>query len=584
MNIAHVVPIVRWLPGYQRRFLKGDLVAGLSTWALVVPQAVAYGQIAGMPAQAGLAAAFAGPLGYAVLGTSRQLLVSPTSASALISASVVGEMAAGDLSRFFALTAALAIISGIVLALLGFFRLGFVSQFLAYSVQTGFLFGLGLTIFVTQFASVLGVTTSGGDFFPNLRSLLENLGRTNGWTAALGLGALAALLLMKRYAPAAPAALIVVLAGILITAALGLADRGVDVVGEIPRGLPPLAIPDTSWSDVLTLAPAAVALAVIGYAESASVAQDFASRHHYDIDPDQELVALGGSSALAGLFQGFLVAGGASQSVANDRAGAQTQLASLIVSALALLTAFALTFLFLNLPQAVLGAIVISAILGFFRVGELRRIAGLRRGSFILALIALTGVLVLGPLPGMILAIILSVLLLLNRLSRPGISALGRAPVGAAYGALQSHPDYQSVPGLLIVRQDGPLFFANARRLRQDVLAAAAGQSPPPMAILLDIEMSPDLDIESADVLEDARVELAQSGIDLWLGGVHANVRDMLQRVGFAGPDGAGRMFSDVAGAVTAFERQPKRVSTADHNVVAQEHSNPAQPTREEQP
>ncbi|MGH2583560.1 MAG: SulP family inorganic anion transporter [Dehalococcoidia bacterium] len=580
-----VLPILEWLPNYQRRFLRGDLVAGVSSWALVVPQAVAYGQIAGMPAQAGLAAAFAGPLGYAVLGTSRQLLVSPTSSSALISASVVGEMAGGDVSRFIALTAALAIITGVVLALLGLFRLGFVSQFLAYSVQTGFLFGLGLTILVTQLASVLGVTTSGGNFFPNAGSLVENLGEINGWTAVLGLGGLAALLLMKRYVPAWPAALVVVLAGIVLTAALGLDDRGVDVVGEIPRGLPGLALPDVSGTDILALLPAAIALAVIGYAESASVAQDFASRHHYDIDPDQELVALGGASALAGVFQGFLVAGGASQSVANDRAGAQTQLAGLIVAGLALVTAFALTFLFLDLPQAVLGAIVISAIVGFFRVGDLRRIAGLERESFAIALVALGGVLILGPLPGMILAIVLSVLILLSRTSRPGISALGRAPDGTAYGAIERHAGYQPVPGLLIIRQDGMLFFANARKLRQEVLAAASRSSPPCAVLLLDLEMSPDLDIQSADVLEDTRVELAGSGIDLWLGGVHARVREMLKRVGYGGAEGEDRMFSDVAGAVAAFEQRKPRGGVAGEGAVpALEGSNPVQPTKEAQP
>ncbi|MGD9892008.1 MAG: SulP family inorganic anion transporter [Dehalococcoidia bacterium] len=554
-----LLPILEWLPAYQRRYLKGDLVAGVSSWALVVPQAVAYGQIAGMPAQAGLAAAFTGPLGYALLGTSRQLIVSPTSSSALISASVVGTMADGDPGRFVALTAALAIFTGVVLALLGFLRLGFVSQFLAYSVQTGFLFGLGLTILIGQLGSVLGVTTSGGNFFPNLRSLIENLDQINGWTAAIGLAVLVALLVMKRYAPGAPAALIVVLAGIVITAALGLDDRGVDVVGEIPRGLPRPAWPDVSGTDILALLPAAIALAVIGYAESASVAQDFASRHHYEIDPDQELVALGGASALAGVFQGFLVAGGASQSVANDRAGAQTQVASLILSGLALITAFALTFLFLDLPQAVLGAIVISAILGFFRIGDLRRIARLNRESFAIALVALVSVLILGPLPGMILAIVLSVLIVLNRFSRPRTSTLGRAPDGAAIGDIDQHPGYEPVPGLLIIRQNAPVFFANSRKLRQEILAIAAGQSPPCRAVLLDLEMSPDLDIQSADLLEDARNELAQSGISLWLGGAHAPVRDMLQRIEYGGANSKGRIYASVAEAVAAFEREDGR-------------------------
>lgn len=577
----NLLPIVRWLPAYQRRYLKGDVIAGVSSWALVVPQSVAYGQIAGMPAQAGLAAAFSGPLAYALTGTSRQLIVSPTSSSALISASVVGDMARGDLGRFVALTAALAIITGAVLALLGFLRLGFISQFLAYSVQTGFLFGLGLTILVGQLGSLLGVSTSGGNFFPNLRSLIENLNEINGWTAVLGLAGLAALLLLKRYVPAAPAALIVVLAGIAITAVLGLADRGVDVVGEIPRGLPSPALPDVSGSDILALLPAALALAVIGYAESASVAQDFASHHHYEIDPDQELVALGGSSALAGVFQGFLVAGGASQSVANDRAGAQTQVASLILSGLALLTAFALTFLFLDLPQAVLGAIVISAILGFFRIADLRRIARLQRESFVIAMIALGSVLVLGPLPGMIIAIVLSLLVLLNRITRPTISTLGRAPDGPALGDIEQNPGYQPVPGLLILRQNAPMFFANSRKLRQEVLAAATGGSSPYRTVLIDLGMNADLDLQSADLLTETRNDLAQSGIRLWLGGVHAPVRAMLRRVEYGGADGAARIYSSVGAAVAAFEQEREQDEAEGNESSVKEHISQTEPSKE---
>lgn len=486
------LPVAQWLPTYQRRFLRPDLIAGVSSWALVVPQAVAYGQIAGMPAQSGLASAFAGPLGYAALGTSRQLLVTPTSSSALVSASVVGGMAGGDAGRFVALTAVLAILTGIVLALLGVFKLGFVSQFLAYSVQIGFLFGLGLTILVTQLASVLGVPSSGGDFFPSLRSLLENLGGINGWTAALGLGGLAALLLLKRYAPSAPGALVVVLGGILLTAILGLDDRGVDVVGEIPRGLPVPALPDVRFSEIVDLLPAALALAVIGYAESASVAQDFANQHHYDIDPNQERVALGGASALTGVMQGFMVTGGASQSVANDRAGAKTQVAGLMVAALTLFTAFALTFLFINLPQAVLGAIVISAV-------------------------------------------------------------LGKAPDEPIYQELSSHDGYRPVPGMLIVRQDGLLLFTNARTLRENVLAMSGAQSPLARVVLRDLEMSADLDIESADVLRELRDDLERSGTELWLCGVHARVRTMIERTGFAESDGEQRVLPDVARAVGAF-------------------------------
>jgi sulfate permease, SulP family len=248
------------LPHYDRTWLRADLVAGVTSWALVVPQAVAYAQIAGMPAQAGLAAAFTGPLGYALLGTSRQLMVTPTSSAATISAALVAPLAAGDPARFLALSAMLAILTGIVLMVLGWLRLGFVSQFLAVSVQVGFMFGLGMVITIGQVPKVLGIAPVGEDFFPALWSVLTNLGNANLWSIALGLGGLAALLLMKRFAPAAPGALLVVAVGILLTATLGLEVQGVAVVGTIPQGLPLPALPQTPLADVIALLPAALVI------------------------------------------------------------------------------------------------------------------------------------------------------------------------------------------------------------------------------------------------------------------------------------------------------------------------------------
>lgn len=542
-------------------------MAGATSWALVVPQAVAYGQIAGLAPPAGLAAAFAGPLGYALLGTSRQLMVSPTSSTAAVSAALVGSMAGGDAGRFVALSAALALILGAVFALLGVFRLGFVSQFLAYSVQVGFMFGLGLTIAVGQLHKVLGLTAAPeSGFFPGLSHLLTHLGEANAWTAALGLGGLTAMLVLSRFAPRVPAALLVVGAGTLLTAGLGLGAQGVTTVGAIPRGLPPLALPAVSLADVLALAPVAVVLAVLGYAESASVAQDLATRHGYDVDPDRELLAIGAANGLAGLFQGFIVAGGASQSAANDRAGAQTQAAGVVVAGLALVTAFALTPLFFDLPDAILGAIVLYAILGFFRVGALRRIAHLRRDSFALAMIALVAVLVLGVLPGLILAVFLSLLLLLSRVARPGLATLGRAPGVAVYGDLEAHPDFQTVPGLLLVRPKGMLFFADVRAVRQRVLdlardLARRGASPAPggpdasplRVVALDLQMTPGLDIETADTLAELRGTLAAEGVELWLAGVHEPVRQMLERSGYSPPTGEAPVFPDLGQAVEAF-------------------------------
>jgi high affinity sulfate transporter 1 len=562
--------VLGWLRGYDRRWLRSDLVAGLTSWALVVPQAVAYGQIAGLTPPAGLAAAGAGPLGYAMLGTSRQLMVSPTSSTAAVSAALVGPMSGGDPGRFVALSAALAIVMGAALALLGLLKMGFVSQFLAYSVQVGFMFGLGLTIAVGQLPKVLGIPAAPEEgFFPALGYLLANVGQTNPWTAALGLGGLAALLLLSRLAPRAPAAIIVVGAGILITAALGLSARGVATVGAIPPGLPTPALPAVFWHDLLDLAPLAIVLAILGYAESASVAQDLATRHGYDVDPDRELIALGAASGLAGLMQGFIVAGGASQSAANDRAGARTQAASLVVAGLAVLTALFLTPLFFDLPEAVLGAIVLYAILGFFRVGALRRIAGLRRDGFAFALFTLFAVLFLGVLTGLVLAVSLSLALLLARVARPSVAVLGRAPrTGAGpgdagdpgppvYGDLAANPELQALPGMLLVRPNGMVFFGSVRGVRQQVLDLARRTTPPPRLVLLDLQLTPELDVETADVLAELRTTLAAGGVELWLAGAHSQVRDLLRRSGYqdGSAGSAAPIYPGLAQAVEAAAR-----------------------------
>src|SRR5829696_169180 len=449
-NSARRLPLFSSLGGYDRAWLRGDLVAALTTWALVVPQAIAYGQIAGLPPQAGLFAAFAGLLGYGLFGTCRQLIVSPTSSTAAISAAIVAPVALADPERYAVASAALALLVGVVLIGLGLLRMGFVSRFIAAGVQVGFMFGLGLTIIVGQLPKLLGVPSGDGDFFGQAAGLLGRLGDTNPWTAAIGLGSLAALLGLKRVAPAVPAALAVVVAGIALVALGDLTSRGVEVIGSVEGAFPVPAIPWLGWHDLLGLLPGAAAVAIIGYAESATVAESMANEHGYDVDPDHELRAVGIANILSGLFQGFITGGGASQSAANDRAGANTQLVSLLVSGLTVLTAVALLPLFRDLPQAVLGAIVIAAVAGFLNLAALRRIARLRRASFVLAMLALAGVLILGVLGGLLLAVVISVVLLLDRQSRPGSTV-------------------RTEPGLLVFRLDAAPLFRNPKLLNDRV-------------------------------------------------------------------------------------------------------------------
>jgi len=538
------------------------VLAGFAVWALVAPQAIAYADIAGLPPEVGLYTTFAGLLGYALLGTSRQLVVSPTSSTAIISAALIAPLALGDADEFAELSAALAILTGLVFVILGLFKMGFVSQFIAAAVQVGVMFGLGLTIIVGQMGKMLGVPVEDGTFFEQLRDVVGELSNTQGWTLAVGLSSLAALFVLQRLLPGLPAALIVVVAAVIASYALDLSDRGVAVVGEVSQSVPLPAIPTFSFDQFISLLPGVLAIAVIGYAESDTVAEQFASEHRYRIKPNQELFALSAANGLAGLFQGFITGGGASQSAANDRAGAKTQLATLIVSALTLLTIVALVPLFQELPSAVLGAIVIGAVVGFLRVREVQRIRQLRRDSFMLALVALFGVLLLGIMPGLLIAITLSVLLLLSRVSRPGDSVLGRLAGSTAFVDVTRHSDVEQVSGLLIYRLDAPLLFINANTMRDRLQQLIQEADPLPTVVVADLAFSDELDIKGADTLRELRHTLGEEGIELWLADVRGPAIDMLRSSSTKSEFDESPIFHTVDEAVQAFRaQQPSRAT-----------------------
>jgi sulfate permease, SulP family len=543
------VAALDWLRHYRRAWLGGDVVAALTTWALVVPQAIAYAQIAGLPPQAGLFAAFAGLLGYGLFGTCRQLVVSPTSSTAAISAAIVAPVALGDATRYADLSAFLAMLVGVVLIALGLLRMRFVSRFIAAGVQVGFMFGLGLTIIVGQLPKLLGVPAGQGDFFGQAGDVAGRLGDVNLWTAAIGLGSLAVLLGLKRVAPGVPAALLVVVGGIAVVAVADLTARGVEVIGAVDGAFPLPAVPRVGWDELVGLLPGAIAVAIIGYAESATVAESMANEHGYDVEPDRELRATGIANILSGLFQGFITGGGASQSAANDRAGANTQLVSLLVSGLTVVTAVALLPLFRDLPQAALGAVVISAVIGFLDLAALERVRRLRRDSFVIAVAAMLAVLALGVLQGLIVAVVISLAVFLVRASRPSGSVLGRIPGTGAYVALEHDPEARTEPGLLVYRLNAPLLFVNAKRLRDGIRAQVRDADPPVRVVLLDLSFTPELDIESVNVLASLRRELDGRGVALWLAGVRATVEDMLVRSGLADAIGRDHLYREVEDA-----------------------------------
>jgi sulfate permease, SulP family len=541
---VQALPISSWLPTYKKDWLRFDLIAGLTIWAVVVPQAIAYAQIAGLPAQAGLFTAFAGALAYGLFGTSRQLVVSPMSGSAAVSAAIVAPLAAGNVSRYAGLSSMLAIEAGLIFIVLGLGNAGFVSQFVAPAVQTGFLFGLGMTIIVGQASKLLGVSGTEGTFFQQLWGLLKQLDETSGWTAVIGIGGLAALLAFKRLMPAAPAALIVVAASILVVSIFNLEDHGVAVVGNISREIPLPALPsDVHLDDLIALFAGALAVAVIGYTETNTVSEQFADEHKYDIKPNQELIALGTANIMSGFFKGFITGGGASQSAANDKAGAKTQIALLVMAGLIALTSALLMPIFQNLPLAILGAIVISAVLGFINVPAMQRIRKLRRDGFAMAFAALAGVLVLGILPGLLLAVALSVLLLLGRESRPTNTILGALAGTSAFVDAATHPEAVVDPRVLIFRYDAQLIFINASWVRDTLRERVRLADPKPRVVVFDFSLSTDLDIQGLDKLSRLSEDLDELGIELRLANVHQKVRDMLERGGLASKIGENHIY-----------------------------------------
>lgn len=520
-----------WSRGYRRDWLRLDLIAGVVIWSVVTPQAVAYAQIAGLPPEAGLMAAPVAMLAFALLGTSRQLVVSATTATSAVSAATVGPMAGGDPVRFAALSAALALVTGAVLVAGGSLRFGAVSDLVPKSVMTGFLFGLGLTIALAQLPSVLGVPAGEGNFFPRLADLAGDLDEVHWATVAVGAASLALLILGRRLVPRVPSTLVVLALGIAVSALLDLSAHGVDTVGEIPRALPDPAIPHVSAGDLVDLIAPAFGVLVLS-AEAVGVSRALAVKHDYAVDANRDLVAMGAANVLTGLSSGFVQSGGASQTAAADDAGGRSQLASVLAGGLLLLTGAFLAPVFEDLPQATLGAIVIVAVFGFLDVAEIRRYARVRQLAVGFALFTLAGVLVLGVLQGLVVAALSALVVVVQRLSRPPVGALGREPGGDAWGRLDRHAGWRAPDGVLVVRVDGNLLYANANSVKERVLALAGSTRPAPAVLILDLSTTSDVDVQSADMLGELELQLRRQGIELRLAAVRAPAAAILTRSG----------------------------------------------------
>lgn len=530
--MGRLVPSTVWLRRYRRDDLRSDLAAGLTIAAMLVPQGMAYALLAGLPPEIGLYASTLPVIAYALLGTSRQLAVGPVAIVSLLTASALQPLFEQGGTGYVAAAALLALMVGIVHLVLGLGRLGFVVNFLSHSVLVGFTAAAAIIIGSSQIKHVLGISIPNTErFHETLREVFGALGDVHGPTLVIGGSSIVVLLVLKRVARRVPGALVVVVITTVIAGLASLADRGVATVGDIPATLPAFGLPELDRGLLADLATTAIVITVIGFMESIAVAKVYARRHRYDVDANQELIALGGANVVSGLFGGYPVTGGFSRTAVNDAAGARTPLASLITAGLVLITIAFFTPLFENLPKATLGAVIIVAVINLVDVGEMRHIAHVKRSDLVGLGIAFGATLLLGIEIGIAVAVVSSMLVVFARMSRPHSAILGRIPGSTSYRNLDRFPEAETARGVRVLRIDAALSFVNAQHVKRLLLdeAARLGDGG---SLVLDCSGINDLDATGADTLGELIGEFSGSAVEFHLCDVKGPVRDVMRRAG----------------------------------------------------
>ena len=537
--------LVRDLRSYQRAWLPGDIAAAVTVWAIVVPESVAYAGIAGVPPAVGLYVATVPLIVYALLGSSRRVNVGPSATSAAVSAAAVAPLAT-DAESFLELTIALTIVVGVVLIIASIAKLGILAEFLSEPVLKGFIVGVAITVAGGQLGKVLGVEAEGEGFIAEMVDLGRNVPDAQGLTILVGVACLVALMLLDRFLPKVPSALVVVIAAVAAARLFDLEEEGVELVGEIDAGLPSPGAPDVSWEDVLNLIPGALGVAIVVFGESMALAKSFGARHGERIDADAELGALGGANAMGGIFGGFAAIGSNSRTAAADAAGQKTQLASLVSGGLLILTMLFLTQLFEDLPEAALGAIIIHAVIGLIKFRPIAQLRERSRVDFWAAVTTLAGVLLFDILVGLAVGVAVSIIGMMRRAVRPRAVELGLERETGNFWALGTER-VERVDDFVIIRFEAELFFANVSVLRDTVLAAADAQQP--STIVIDAESITHVDTTAAEELDRLLDELHQRGIEVRFARLERSVADTLRRCDVELGD---RVYNRVSDAVVA--------------------------------
>ena len=552
-GLGRFLPIVSWLPDYDRAWLKTDIIAGLSVWALMVPTSLGYASISGVPVQYGLYAALVGLIAFALFTTSKQVTEGPSSSTAAVLGAGVLAVASSGSDEAVAVAAAIVLVTGLMFIIMYLLKMGWISEFLSSSVLTGFTFGVAINVAAGELFKITGTESSGSNAWQKIWAWITSLPEANITTVVVGVIALILVFGIKLFAPKVPGALVAVILGIGATVLLNLGDDGVLLISEVPRGLPSFALPDFSLilDNLALIMGTAIGLLLIGFSVTTAAVREYASKHNYRIDINQELLAQGMSNISSGLAQGVYNNGSLSKSPVNDQAGARSQISNLAQAFFILLTLLLLAPLFSNLPEAVLGAIIIEAVvMGMMDVKEMRRIYSVKRFEFWIAIAALLGVVTFGILQGVIIGVILSIFWLVAVSALPNIPELGRKIGTLDFHDLDEYPDGLRIPGLRILRFDGGLFYVNADALGDRIRSVKVQADEPLTGLILSMEGVNFIDAEGADMIKKLAQTGLDSNIDLHLTRVKKPVMDILQRDGVIDLVGSDHIHDSVIAAV----------------------------------
>lgn len=533
-SARQLLPILTWAPSYDRGDLRSDLAAGITVGAMLVPQAMAYALLAGLPPAVGLYAATIPVLVYALFGSSRQLAVGPVAIVSLLTATALAPLVEEGSAGYLAAAALLALMVGVVHIVLGLGRLGFLVNLLSHSVLVGFTAAAAIIIGFSQVKHLFGISVERHDhFYQSVIEVGRSLSQTNGTTLAVGIGALATLFTLKRLAPRVPGALVVVVGSIVAVELFDLESRGVALVGSIPDALPAFGLPTISGSLIGNLAATALVITLVGFMESIAVAKVYARRHRYEVEPNQELIGLGAANVASGLFGGYPVTGGFSRTAVNDAAGARTPLASIITAGVVLVTIVFLTPLLSSLPNAALGAIIVMAVVGLVDVAEMRHIATVKRSDLVSLTVAFVATLGLGIEIGIGVAVVASMLMVFARMSRPHSAVLGHVDGTTSYRNVERFPEAETIDGIRIVRIDAAVSFVNATSIKRMLLGQADQiATARPAALVVDASGINDLDATGAEMVRELLIEVGERDVSFHLADVKGPVRDVLRRAG----------------------------------------------------